>query len=135
MITIHKRTARKILAGTASALVLFGTGIGWATEAHADAVSGCQDEFKLILFQSTRRIICDGVLRPDGSWLRAREFYTPEHWVNGRSYCSGGAYYSSCSFSPGYRQERTSRGVETYVVFPDNVLADEPGHLVNGQGA
>lgn len=130
---MRPRKIRRIVGATAAILVVAGTGLGAAiAPARADDVSGCQDDFKLILFQSNRRIICDGVLRPDGSWLRAREFYSPAHWVNGRSYCSGGAYYSSCSYSPGYWQERTSRGVETYVVFPDNVLPDEPGHLVNG---
>ena len=130
--TVHRRTARRFLAAMAAGVVL-ATGALYATApAKADALSGCQDEFKLILFQSTRRVICDGELRPDGSWLRAREFYTPAHWVNGRSYCSGGTYYSSCTYSPGYWQERVSQGVETYVVFPDNVLADEPGHLTTG---
>lgn len=115
-----------------AAAVLAFTGTALAPPAQADNVSGCQDEFKLIPFQSTRRLICDGDFRPDGSWWRAREFYTPAHQVPLHTYCSGGVYYSSCSTSGGYFQPRTSNGVETYIVFPDNVLPDEPGHLVGG---
>lgn len=129
---IRRSAACRALAAIAAGGVLAASGLIGAAEANADTLSGCQDDFKLILFQSTRRTICDGELRPDGSWLRVREFYTPAHSVAGRSYCSGGSYYSSCTFNPGYWQERTSNGVETYVVFPDNVLPDEPGHLVNG---
>ena len=111
-----------ILAGS-----LLGTGV-----AKAEPVSGCQDEFWFVLFQSNRRTICDGAIRPDGSWLRNREFYTPAHQVPLRMYCSGGRYYSSCSTTGGYFQPRTSQGIEDYIVFPDNVLPDEPGHLVGG---
>lgn len=122
---------RRLFALAAFGAILAGTGVGYATDARADALSGCQDDFKLILFQSTRRSICDGELRADGSWLRAREFYTPAHWVPLSTSCYG-TYYISCTSSGGYYQERTSKGVETYVVTPETVLPDEPGHLVNG---
>lgn len=100
--------------------------------ASADTLSGCETIRGIWLFKGTARSICDGERRPDGSWLRAREFWTPAHYVSGRSFCSGGAYYSSCTYTPGYWQDRTSSGVETYVVFDSNVLPDEPPHLVNG---
>jgi len=99
--------------------------------AQADTVSGCQDDL-WITFGSTRRVICDGARRPDGSWLRARELYTPAHNVPLTTYCSGGLYYSSCNTSGGYWQPRTTKGIETYIVFDTNVLPDEPPHLVNG---
>ena len=92
----------------------------------------CVDQVWVILFQSTRRTICDGPIRSDGTWTRWREFYTPAHMVNGRSYCSGGAYYSSCTHTPSYWQERTTRGIEQYDINPageNKVLPDEPGHI------
>jgi hypothetical protein len=123
---------RRLLALTAFGAILGATGVGYATDAHADPLSGCQDDLWIVPFQSTRRVICDGAIRPDGSWLRAREFYTPAHDVPLTTRCSGGVYYSSCTTTGGYFQPRTSQGVETYIVFPDNVLPDEPPHLVNG---
>lgn len=116
---------KKLLAGVAIAAAAFAT----APPANADEVSNCQTIQGFWLFKGTARTICDGVRRPDGSWLRAREFWTPAHWVNGRSSCYGGYSYSSCTYSPGYWQERMSSGAETYIVFDSNVLPDEPGHL------
>ena len=128
---MRPRAVRRVLLLAAFGGVLAGTGIGYATDAHADAVSGCQDDLWWTL-GSTRRVICDGERRPDGSWLRAREFHTPAHWVPLTTRCSGGTYYSSCTTSGGYFQPRTSKGVETYIVFDTNVLPDEPPYLVNG---
>lgn len=130
--THHWRLAARLAAVTLSLGVLVALGAFWATDARADTVSGCQVDRGLWLFKGTARSICDGEFRPDGSWLRAREFFTPAHYVPLPSYCSGGRYYSSCSTSGGYWQDRTSSGVETYVVFDYNVLPDEPGHLVGG---
>ena len=96
--------------------------------AKADTVSGCEVTRGIWLFKGTVRSICDGERRPDGSWLRGREFWTPAHYVPYTSYCNR----YSCTGSGGYYQERTSNGVETYIVFDSNVLPDEPGHLVNG---
>ena len=46
-----------------------------------------------------RRTICDGEKRPDGSWLREREVWTPPGVVPG--YCGYGACYSSyCPADP-----------------------------------
>lgn len=130
---MRPRKLRRLLALTAYGAILAGAGLGYATDAHADAVSGCQDDF-WFTFGSTRRVLCDGVTRPDGSWLRAREFYTPAHQVPMRTSCYG-TYYVSCTTSGGYWQERLSKGVETYIVTPDTVLPDEPGHIVNGDVA
>jgi hypothetical protein len=128
---MRPRTLRRrlILAGLGGVLAAatITTGV-----AKAEPAVGCQDDFWFVPFQSTRRTICDGAIRPDGSWLRNREFYTPAHNVPLTTYCSGGRYYSSCSTSGGYFQPRTSQGIEDYIVTPDTVLPDEPGHLVGG---
>ncbi|AJD82297.1 hypothetical protein PBI_KESHU_77 [Mycobacterium phage Keshu] len=102
-----------------------------APQAHADEYEpGCKVDLWGFL-ASSRRAICDGPIRPDGSWERAREFFVPAHRVPLRTTCSG-TYSVTCTTSGGYFQERTSDGVETYVVTPDTVLPDEPGHLDEG---
>jgi hypothetical protein len=127
---VRPRRLRRFLALGAFGAILAGTGIGWGIgEAKADP--GCQTDFWWTL-GSTQRTLCDGPTRPDGSWMRAREFWTPAHQVPLSTYCSGGLYYSSCSTSGGYFQQRTSKGVEVYPVTPDTVLPDEPGHLGGG---
>lgn len=123
----------KKIIGAVSALAFILTGLGWAAApASADVVSGCETIRGFWLFKGTARNICDGERRPDGSWLRAREFYSPAYYRNASSSCSGGRYYSNCTFYPAGWVDRTSSGVETYVVFDYNVLSDEPGHLENG---
>ena len=114
----------------ASLTLMAGVAMGLAAPpAHADGLSRCEFSVGFWLFKGTNRMICDGVRRPDGSWLRVREFYTPEHYKPLTTYCSGGRYYSSCTTSGGYWVPRASSGQETYVVFDYNVLPDEPGHL------
>lgn len=135
MRTYHWRTVRRATATLAATAALLATGAGYAATAKADVVSGCEVIRGVWLFKGTARSICDGVRRPDGSWLRAREFFTPAYYRNASSSCYGGAYYSSCSFSPGGVVARQSNGVETYVVFDSNVLPDEPPHLENGDTA
>lgn len=126
---------KRVLAALSATVVLLTGGLWAADTASAEPVSGCEDVFWFVLGQSTRRAICDGEVRPDGSWLRARVRYTPRHWVNARSWCSGGTYYSSCDFSPGYWVDYTEAENTTYIVFPHNVLPGEPPHLVNNVGA
>lgn len=112
---------RRIIAATASALVLGGTGLAaTAPPAHAD---GCQT-VPWGFLGSQKRTICDGPLRADGSWDRTRTIWWPSYWVRG--WCSGSAYYMSCT--PGYWMP-PGGNQETYPVNPDNVLPDEPGHL------
>jgi class 3 adenylate cyclase len=43
--------------------------------------------------------------------------------------CYGGAYSSSCTYYPGGWIEEYDTDDEIYVVTPDTVLPDEPGHL------
>jgi hypothetical protein len=47
------------------------------------------------------RIICDGPIQPDGSWIRRRVIGVPAHYENQSSSCSAGEYYSNCTFYPG----------------------------------
>lgn len=132
MRTYHWRTVRRATAALAATAALLGTGLGYATQASADTPSGCETIRGFWIFKGTARTICDGERRPDGSWLRAREFWTPAYYRSASSSCYGGSYYSSCSYTPGGVVPRASSGVETYVVFDSNVLPDEPGHLVGG---
>lgn len=74
------------------------------------------------------RGICDGPIRPDGSWERARALYTPAHRVPIRTNCFG-TYYVSCTTTGGYWQELQVWEKDVYTVFPSNVLPNEPGHL------
>ncbi|AKF14624.1 hypothetical protein AVJ28_gp55 [Mycobacterium phage Baee] len=124
------------LAITAGASVLIALGVSQCEPPKASANppgTACITTPGIWPFKGTRRDICDTARRPDGSWTRYREFYTPAHWVNARSSCYGSGYgYSSCTYSPGYLQPFVSNGVETYEVSdaPDAVnkpLWDEPG--------
>lgn len=90
----------------------------------------CVDDLWWTL-QATRRVLCDGPMQPDGSWTRAREFYTPAHNVPLTCSTYGGSYYSSTSCSGGYWVPRQSEGIETYPVNPVIKLADEPGHIAS----
>lgn len=121
---------RLLLASTATGAVLAATVLG-SPPANADAVSGCEDTVWFMPFQSTRRAICDGVKRPDGSWLRVRVHYTPAHYVPRRFSCTSSRYSSSCTETGGYTVAYREASSETYVVFDDNVLPTEPAHLVN----
>lgn len=116
-----KQILWSMLAG--GLLVFFLYGVLTLVSPDAKADIQCSTQFWWTL-GSTQRTICDGPVAGDGSWLRFREFWTPAHYVPVTCY---GRYYISCS--GGYYQERTSKGIESYVVFPDNVLPDEPGHL------
>lgn len=79
-----------------------------------------------------QRAICDGPIRKDGSWERARVISVPAHQVpvtstlncfgTGYTVCNGNQY-------GGYFQPYTELSSEVYIVTPDTVLPDEPGHL------
>ncbi|AER48967.1 hypothetical protein CM14_gp54 [Mycobacterium phage Acadian] len=125
------------LAITAAVSVLIALGAAQCTAPKASANppgTVCQTTSGIWPFKGTKRTICDTARAADGSWTRYREFYTPAHWVNGRSSCYGGMYYSSCDYSPGYFQPMVSNGIETYPVSdapgaPNQPLWDEPGWL------
>ena len=101
-------------------------GIALAPPAGADPGIGCETLRWGIFGQL--RTICDGPQNSDGSWMRLRIFWTPAHYVPFRCYSS--TYSSSCS--GGYHVDDTLQGQEKYLVFPHNVLHDEPGWLPPG---
>lgn len=78
---------------------------------------------------SKQRLICDGPIRPDGSWMRTRVIGVPAHYAYPSSSCSGGEYYSNCTYYPGGNIPEQDSDNETYVVRQDTVLPDEPGHM------
>lgn len=124
MRTIHRRRARRIVGAAAAALVLAGTGIGYASEASADNGIRCQTDLWGFL-GSQRRELCDTPRQADGSWMRSRIVYVPSGWVNG--YCSGSRYYWSCS--PGYWRPYREVSSEIYPVTDQTKLPDEPGNI------
>lgn len=128
--THHKRTIRKAVAAVAvgaSLGTLTGLGIIYATEAKA-LPPNCE-EIPWGLFQNQRRQICDTPVRPDGSWTRFRLIAVPAHYRNPTSSCYGSYGYSSCTIYPGGNVAQQNIEDTSYVVFPDNVLPNEPGHL------
>lgn len=107
-----------------AAMLIIGFAIG--AQAHADE-PGCihQPWWRGEAMRWTQRIICDGPIQSDGSWVRAREFYGPRYYVPMR--CSWSAYGGGCSGD--YWVPEYDSGVETYIVRPETVLPDEPGHI------
>lgn len=104
-------------------------GVGIAVAPPASALPpGCVSQPWGFLGSQTRQI-CDDPIRPDGSWLRRRIIGVPAHYRNASSSCSGGTYYSSCTFYPAGWVAEYDTDDETYVVTPDTVLPDEPGHI------
>jgi hypothetical protein len=116
---------RLIISGLA-ALALLGVVPVIPAQAMPDGM-GCE-RIRWGFLGYQRRDICDGPRRPDGSWERTRMIFTPAGYVSAYSSCG----YYSCSYHPGYYREETVQGFERYIVFPSNVLPDEPGWLPTG---
>ncbi|MGO8940448.1 MAG: hypothetical protein ACLQLO_26195 [Mycobacterium sp.] len=76
-----------------------------------------------------KRIICDGPIQPDGSWMRHRWQGVPAHYENPSSSCSIGSYSSHCTYYEGGWVEDDVRDDESYRVTPDTIVPGEPGHL------
>lgn len=126
--TIHRRTAVKlILAGLVGGTIA-GAAIALAAPSSADP--GCET-IPWGFLGSQRRDICDGPLRPDGSWMRARVIRTPAHQTQTSCYgfSAGSLYNMSCSPSQFVPEQINDR--QLYPVTPDTVLPDEPGYLGN----
>ncbi|WDE67681.1 transmembrane protein [Mycobacterium phage RitVan] len=123
------RTVIRALLAMASGAVLVAMFVLWLAPAVKADTPDCLTQFWLIPFQSNTRTICDGPIQPDGSWQRAREFWSPAYTAPARSSCSGGYRYSSCTYYPERFVPRKSAGVEVYPVRPETVLPDEPGHI------
>lgn len=111
-----------LLAGAAAGAMLLAS-----PEADA-APAGCE-QIPWGFLGTQQRLICDDPIRPDGSWLRYRTIGVPAHWQNARSSCYSGSYTSSCTYYPGGWVEQYTVEDTSYVVTPDTVLPNEPGHL------
>jgi hypothetical protein len=119
-------TAKSISTTLAGAAIAAGTLMAGAPAANAS--DGCVQQPWLyggLFGRMTTRTICDGPLRPDGSWERNRSFYAPSYYKPVS--CSWGRYGGSCS--GGYQVPEFYTGIETYTVTPDTVLPDEPGWI------
>ena len=104
--------------------------IGMSAPAKADPVPpNCEKHPWGFLGLTKVRIICDDPIRPDGSWMRTRMIGIPAHYENPSSSCSGGEYYSNCTFYPGGWVDAQIDDDETYPVTAATVLSDEPGHM------
>lgn len=102
--------------------------LAFAAKSHADPLPpNCQMQpwWRGEAMRMTQRIICDGPIQPDGSWIRKRDFYAPSYYRPVT--CNWGYYGGSCY--GGYWVDEYDSGIEQYEVRPDNVLPDEPGHI------
>lgn len=124
---MRPRKLRRLILATAAGIVLSGSGIGYAAQAQA-LPPNCED-IPWGIFGSQRRQICDTPIRPDGSWTRFRTIGVPAHIARPSSSCYGGLYYSNCTYDPGGFVPQVTIEDTSYVVFPDNVVFGEPGHL------
>ena len=61
--------------------------------------------------------------------MRHRVIGVPAHYEDPSSSCSGGEYYSNCTFYPGGWVDAQISDDETYPVRLNTVLPDEPGHM------
>ena len=118
--TIQRVSMLSILISTAA--------IGGAAIARADELpSNCVQQYWLyggLFGRGTTRTICDGPVQADGSWTRIREFYDGRRYIPMR--CSFGTYSGSCY--GGYWLDEFDK-IDKYVVTPDTILPDEPGHI------
>jgi hypothetical protein len=114
---------RLITAGLAALAV---AGLAPVAPANAAYDYGCERVDWGFLF-SGYRTICDGPMRPDGSWERTRREWTPAGYMPVSCY---GRYYISCS--GGYYYDESTQRLDTYIVFDHNVLPNEPGWLPPG---
>lgn len=122
----HWRLAIRLIVVVVAFCILVGLFVTSLAPAKADVPGfgqGCETVHWGFL-GSQRRTVCDGEKRPDGSWLREREVWTPPGVVPG--YCGYGSCYGS------YYRARSTVAYEQYPVTDATVLADEPGWLAPG---
>ena len=117
---------KKLIAGAIGAAAVAAVSLAPVAQAVPLGI-GCET-IHWGLFGYQRRTVCDGPIRPDGSWERGRVVWVPAHYVPFS--CFSGTYSSSCS--GGYSVDTSIVAQEKYVVFPSNVLPDEPGWLPPG---
>lgn len=107
------------------AAIVVGSSVGIATS-KADYDPGCVQQYWLyggLFGRGTTRTICDGPIQADGSWLRARSFTDGSRYIPvscSRYSCSGGYWLQP------FKKE------DLYIVTPDTILSDEPGHIAQG---
>jgi hypothetical protein len=120
-----------MIKSLALALATAAAGAAVITAPTAAAEPGCvtQPWWRGEIMRMTTRILCDGPMRPDGSWLRVRSFVAPSYVANGYSSCYGGRYYSSCTYTSPRVVPAYDSGQEFYTVTPETVLPDEPGYI------
>lgn len=121
-------STRPLLASLAAGAAIAASLIAGGGQAQADPIVACKTDGWGFLF-SQRRELCDGPLRPDGSWLRRRIIYVPAHQVSTTCNTYGTRWSSSTTCSGGGWQPYREISNETYPVTPETVLADEPGNL------
>jgi hypothetical protein len=124
-----KSRVRAAILGAGAVAICTAVAANEIAVAHANPVPANCSVAPWGFLGSKTRLICDGPIRPDGSWMRTRIIGIPAHYANPSSSCSGGQYYSNCTYYPGgYVPEQDSDN-ETYPVRRDTVLPDEPGHM------
>jgi hypothetical protein len=121
----------KIMASALIGAAIAAATIGAAPAKAAPIPPNCESHPWGFLGLTKVRMICDGPIQPDGSWMRHRVIGVPAHYENPSSSCSGGQYYSNCTFYPGGWVAEQDSDNETYPVRPDTVLPDEPRHMPN----
>jgi hypothetical protein len=117
---------RFLIIITVVAAALLG---GAAAPANADVVSGCESGPVFGLNPGIRKI-CDGEIRPDGIWVRWRQFVTLD---STKSSC-GGRYYQGGQCPPWMEYDFVPGGFgvpERYWLAADTIPPGEPGHLDN----
>ncbi len=119
---------RRLLVSAALA-VWIGASIFDVPSARAMPVvpPNCVEQFWMLGLRASTRRICDGPIRPDGSWHRCRLFYALGFLIPAHSNCYGG-FSRYCTYYPPRRVPELNRS-ECYEVTPDTVLPDEPGHI------
>ena len=137
---MNKAVKQVIIATTVGAAIgggLTAEAILTAPKSHADIpISGCQDDLWWTL-DAKRRLICDGVVMPDGTYTRVRVRYSPSYYVPYSCSSYGSYSYRTYSCSGDYtvpysEAERRSYTVSINPEAENRHLPDEPEHLVNG---
>lgn len=114
-------TATAVATGLAGAAFV-GTAIGHALP------SNCVSQPWGFLGSQTRQL-CDDPIRADGSWLRNRIVGRAGYYQYAHSQCSYGTYSGGCTYYPAGWVAEYHSDDEWYIVTPDTILPDEPGHI------
>lgn len=117
------RTAVRLVGAASVGAALAAGGMHATGVAHADPLPpNCLASPWGFLGLTQVRILCDGPVYPDGSWLRHRVIGTPAHQVPITTSCYG-TYYVTCTTSGGYWQPTVIVDDEIYSVTFDSIGA------------